>query len=104
MSRGAFTTSLVWEDADGNEIEADVRVLYSRDKGYAGDSIDPPEPSSVEIISITPADQTLKVPARFETDDELIAECMADWAAEEIEAAEWRAQARRDDLLMGDRW
>ena len=100
-TRGTFATSLCWEDANGDEIEADVRVLYSRDKGFAGDHIDPPEPASIEIISITPADPTVIVPTRFETDDDLIAECMADWAAEEIEAAEWRAQSRRDQLMEG---
>jgi hypothetical protein len=102
MTRGSFTTTLVWEDG-ADEIEADVRVVYSRYAGYRGSLTEPPEDASVEIISITPKDPTITIPARFDDDDDLIAECMADWDAEEADAAEWRAQARRDDLLM-ERW
>ncbi|MBB5709296.1 hypothetical protein [Sphingomonas xinjiangensis] len=100
MSLGSFTTELCWEDADGNEVEASVRVLYSRHNAYPETLEDIGCEAAVEIISITPADPTIRVPERFETDDDLMAECMADWAAEKIDAAEWRAQCRRDDLLM----
>ena len=99
MNRGTFNTTLVWQDG-ANEIEADVRVTYSRYAGYRGSLTEPAEDASVEIVSIIPKDPTITIPSRFDDDDDLLAECMTDWEAEREEAAEWRAQCRRDDLLM----
>lgn len=101
MSRGTFSTSILIEDEIG-ETEYDVRVLYSRDAGYKGTYYQPAEDPSVEIISIMPADTSITVPEHFYEDESLIAECMADWAAEREEAAEWLAQERRDARLMGE--
>ena len=98
--RGTLSTSIVIDDELG-ETEYDVRVLYQYDKGYAGSYYQPPEPASVEIIEITPADQSLTVPEHFYEDEGLIAECMADVAEQAAEAAEWRAQSRRDQLMGG---
>lgn len=100
--RGVLTTSILIEDELG-ETEYDVRVLYDRAPGFRGTYYQPAEPSSVEIIEITPKDQSIAVPEHFYTDDGLLAECMADWAEEIEDAAEWRAQDRRDRLLM-DKW
>lgn len=99
MSRGQFTTTLTWEEGD-DEIEASVRVLYSFTAGYPDTMEEPGCDAEIEIISITPADPTLRIPERFETDLDLLTECNADWIAMQEEAAEWRAQSRRDDLLM----
>ena len=99
--RGSFKTSLLWHDSRGSEIEADVRVTYSRSKGFRGDHIDPPEPSSVEIVEIQCADKSVTIPEHFHEDDALLAQCMEDWASEEIEAAESRAEAARDRLMEG---
>lgn len=41
------------------------------------------------------------LPDDYEATDELIAECLADWAEEDAEAEEWRAQSRRDQLMGG---
>ena len=98
--RGILHTSIVIEDELG-ETEYDVRVLYQYDKGYKGDYYQPPEPDSVEILEITPADRALTVPEHFYEDEGLIAECMADVAEQAAEAAEWRAQSRRDALMGG---
>lgn len=98
--RGILHTSIVIEDELG-ETEYDVRVVYQYDKGYRGDYYQPPEPDSVEIITITPADAALTVPEHFYEDDGLIAECFADAASEAAEAAEWRAQSRRDAMMGG---
>lgn len=100
--RGMFTTTLSWMDGE-DEIETDVRVVYSRYAGYRGSFYEPEEAASVEIISLTPSDPTIRIPDRFDTDDDLLAECMEDWRAEIDDAREWRAQERRDDLLM-EKW
>ena len=94
--RGILHTSI-----ETDETEYDVRVLYQYDKGYKGDYYQPPEPASVEILEIKPADTTLTVPEHFYEDEGLIAECMADVAEQAAEAAEWRAQSRRDALMGG---
>lgn len=98
--RGILSTSIVIENELG-ETEYAVRVLYQYDKGYAGSYYQPPEPASVEIIEITPTDQSLTVPEHFYEDEGLIAECMADVEEQAAEAAEWRAQSRRDQLMGG---
>lgn len=100
MTRGTFTTSIVIDNELG-ENEYDVRVLYQYDKGYAGSYYQPPEPASIEILEITPADKSITVSDSFYEDEALIAECFADAAAEAEEAAEWRAQSRRDQLMGG---
>ena len=98
--RGILSTSITIEDELG-ETDYDVGVIYSRSKGFRGDHIDPPEPSSVEIVEIQCADKSVNIPGHFYDDEALLAECMEDWASEEIEAAEWRAQSRRDRLMEG---
>lgn len=99
-NRGSFSTSITIEDELG-ETEYDVRVTYSRSKGYAGSFYEPAEEPSVEIVSIEPADKSITVPEQFYDDETLIAECMDDWACEEEDAAEWRAQSGRDSLMGG---
>lgn len=97
-----FKTSLMWHDSRGGECEAQVFVTYVGTKGFAGDRTDPPEPASVEIVKIVDAnDPSAGIPERFLEDEDLIAECFEDWKAEEIEAAEWREQSRRDQLMEG---
>lgn len=98
--RGILSTSITIEDELG-ETDYDVRVIYSRDKGYKGSYYQPAEPSSVEIVEIQCADKSVTIPEHFYEDEALLAECMEDWASEEIEAAEWRAQSRRDQLMEG---
>lgn len=99
MTRGTFTTTLVW-DQDGEEQEADVRVLYSYTKGYPATWEEPGAGAEIEIISITPADPTIRIPEHFFDSEELKDECSEDQQAEAEAALEWRAQCRRDDALM----
>lgn len=99
--RGILFTNLLWHDSRGGEVETRVRVVYSRHAGFKGDMTDPPEAASVEIVSITSEPGGIDVPAHFMDDEDLLAECLADWAEDDVRAAEWRAQSRRDDLLMG---
>lgn len=98
--RGIFSTSITIEDELG-ETEYDVRVTYTGSAGYKGSFYEPAEEPSVEIINIEPKDKSITVPESFYEDDDLIAECFADWRAQQEEAAEWRAQSRRDSLLGG---
>lgn len=98
--RGSFPTSITIDDELG-ETEYDVRVTYTGDAGYKGSFHEPAEGPSVEIVSIEPADKSITVPEAFYEDEGMIAECFADWRAEQEDAAEWRAQSRRDQLMGG---
>lgn len=92
-------TSIAWIEG-GEEREAYVGVRYSGHKGFPGSYIDPPEPASVEIddVKVLEGDP---LPADWEPSDDLLAECLQDWHEEAIEAAEWREQSRRDQLMEG---
>lgn len=97
-----FKTWLRWHDSTGAELEAQVWVTYSRHKGHPGDRIDPPEPDSVDIDAITDVDDPEQsIPKNFYDDDCLLQECFEHWNNDEIEAAEWREQSRRDALMEG---
>lgn len=98
--RGILKTSITIEDELG-ETDYDVRVIYSRDKGYKGSYYQPAEPSSVEIVEIQCADRSVTIPEHFYEDDGLLAECMEDWASEEADAEEYRAEAARERLMEG---
>ena len=100
--RGRLVTTATWEDRFGEEVEARIRVLYSAHRGYPDSLEEPGSPDEVEIISIAPIGSDVEIPLALYTDDDLLTECHADWCEMIEEAKEWRAQARRDDLLMGD--
>jgi len=80
-----FTTTVTLDD----DKEVEVVVTYDFHKGFAGDWTDPPEPDMVEIISTTP-----DVP--FAVYDDLVAEAFEDYEAYQADAAEYRAEARRE--------
>ena len=98
--RNRLTTTFVWEDRHGEDVEARIRVIYSVAKGYPDSFEEPGAPDEVEIISIAPIGSEVEIPLALYTDDELLNECHADWVESIEEAREWQAQARRDDLLM----
>lgn len=102
--RGSFTTTIMWHDSTGGEIEADVRVVYAYQKGSPQTMIDPGEPASVEIVSITPTDSSVTLPEDWRAgdhDESLHDECFADWRSDQEEIAEWLAQSRRDQAMGG---
>lgn len=99
-SRNRFTTTFVLEDRHGDDVEARIRVIYSVAKGNPDSLEEPGAPDEVEIISIAPVGSEVEIPLALYTDDELLNQCHADWLESREEAREWRAQARRDDLLM----
>lgn len=92
----AFTTSITLPD----EQDSDIRVEYSFYAGYKGSQIEPPEPASVEIIDITPADPLIIIPDDLYEDDDLLAECMAHYRDMLDDAAERRAEDRREALYL----
>lgn len=97
-----FKTSLIWHDSRGSECEAEVQVTYVGHKGFAGDLTDPPQGATVEITKIVDiANPSDPIPDRFFEDEDLLQECFEDWESDEIEAAEWREQSRRDRMMEG---
>ena len=100
MASRSFKTTLCWSDEHCDVNEVSVVVSYDTYAGYRGDRIDPPEDSHVEITGIVPGIPGTSIPDRFMTDDDLLAECMEDWTNDEIAAAEYRAEQRRDYAMM----
>lgn len=93
-------TTLLWHDSRGGECEAEVKVTYTAHKGYEATLVDPSEPPSVEIQSIVDSYGD-SVPDHFMTDEDLMAECLQDYAEYLIEAAEYRAEMRAEALREG---
>lgn len=96
----ALSTILCWQEG-GEDREACAKVTYARHSGYRGDSINPPEDATVEIIAIERTDPGEPIDfERWQNDADLLAECMDDWSEDLIAAAEYRAEQRRDDAMM----
>ena len=97
MTRFTFTTSIERDDS-----EIDVKVTYDVTPFRAATYWQPAEGGEVELISVKCAGAEFTLTDAEET--ALLAECEArapqDIAEEAAEAAEWRAQSRRDALLM----
>lgn len=103
-ARYTLRTTVMWHDGRGCECEAEVRVTYTAHPGHAGTMIDPPEPASVEIVSIIPVDPSVTLPSGYSAgdfDEAFFEDCLEDFTAERDEAAECRAQSRRDALMEG---
>lgn len=91
---------------DREDEEVEVRVIYDVTPMIParlyGDYPQPAEGGEVEIISITRDGKPFQ-PTQSE-EATLLLECeeraQSDMAEEAAEAAEWRAQSRRDALLM----
>lgn len=99
MSRErTFTTMHMWHDSVGSECECEVEVTYTFHRGCEATLVDPGEPDSVEVVSVTPIVSDYEP---GEIDLEAFAdECMAEYADMLADAADYRAEQRRDDLLM----
>lgn len=89
MTHHTLTTTAFWTDADGEDRDQDVKVVYTYYRGFNGSQIDPPEPASIEIQSVTP-----DVPESCY--DALAVECWEDYAGYVADAAEYRASLRED--------
>ena len=84
-------------------------IVSARQKGYWGARESPPEDATVEIVAINLLGYNgarfalpEMVENAFNDDPEIIALLMDDWRDDEIAAAEYRAEARADDRMMGD--
>jgi len=98
--RNNFKTVLCWQEGD-EDREAEVRVFY-RGIGGCGATLETPsEPDTVEIDEIRWLAGDKPLPDNAEENASLIDECFADWTEYLQEAAEWRAQSRRDRLMGG---
>jgi len=86
------------------EVQYAATVTYHRHKASGDGWNEPREPAHCEVVGITlDFTSTRRIPlddlvmAEFEAD--LQPELLADWAADDEDAAERRAEARRDDLM-----
>ncbi len=94
MTDMKMRTTLIWQVGD-TEMLADAIVSYSVSPGYAATWEEPGCDTSVEITGILSSNP---VPAHFIDDDDLIAECLADWLDREEAAADDAADRRREEL------
>ncbi|MDK8188403.1 MULTISPECIES: hypothetical protein [Sphingomonas] len=98
MSEHSFTTNHMWHNSAGCECECEVEVTYIFHRGCKATLVDPGEPDSVEVLSVVP------VIAEYETGDidlEAFAdECMAHYRDMLDDAAERRAEDRREALYL----
>jgi len=94
----SFTTTHMWHNSVGSECECKVEVTYTFHRGCKPTLVDPGEPDSVEVVSVTPVTSDYD-PGKIDL-DAFADECMAEYADLLADAAERRAEARRDDLMM----
>lgn len=91
---------------NGATIECAAKVLFSHYAGFAGDRTDPPEAPTVELSDVVitlPGREPCKLgpSALLDALNEALQDEMFEFVeAEREDAAERRAEARRDDLMM----
>lgn len=106
MSVVRTTLEILTGDA-GYEIEIDVD--YSIYAGFAGSQEQPPEPASASIneVWVVGDDKTYTYPAPWlrdmlAEDGDILERCMADALDRAEYAAEQRADAKREAMMLGD--
>jgi len=97
-------TTLVLRVGDA-EAEYGATVTYYRHKGYDGGRDDPSSGAYCEVEGITlDFTNTLKIPLHdlivAEVQADLQPELMETWMDDQVAAEEYRADQRRDDLMM----
>lgn len=105
-------TTLLLSVATGSEKELAIEVHYEGTAGYAASHDEPGCDDTVEVVAVlldggekvSIASGTNVLTLLFDDDVDLIAECLADWCErredERSAAAEYQADARRDDAMM----
>ena len=104
---GSFTTTI--EIGSGlADYEAEIEVSYRIHPGDRGSYYQPPEEATAEIedITILASDGT-KFPAPWladlmAEDEEILALCMLDAEERHQDAAECRAEAKREARMLGE--
>lgn len=106
MSDHRFSADLTLTINDAT-VECAAKVFFSHHAGYDGDRTDPPEPATVELTDVhvtIPGRDPFKLgpPALLDALNDALQEEMFEFvSAQREDAAERSAEARRDDLMMG---
>ena len=95
-------------DIERGEDEIGIRVVYSMTAGshpiFYGDNPHPGDPEEYEIVSVKRAGEPFNLTDAEEV--KILELCQQrgqeDWADDYAAEMEWRAQDRRDRILMGD--
>jgi hypothetical protein len=100
MSLHRYKTDLMLT-IGGVEFEWPATIIYARQKGFAGDRIDPPEGDNVEIIRIAVGEGNLDFDAvsAIDANADIKALLLADWAEDDEAAAEYRAEQRHERAM-----
>lgn len=91
-----------------SDYEAEIDVEYRIHPGFKGTYYQPPEEASAEIIAVTIiADDGTKYPAPWLADmlcddEEVLSLCLLDTAERYEDAMEQRAEAKREERMLGD--
>lgn len=104
MSRLHTSLEILTGDA-GYEI--DIVVDYSVYAGFAGSYEQPPEPASASITDVSVVSEGKTYPAPWlcdliADDEEILALCLGDDCERAEYAAEQRADAKREAMMLGD--
>ena len=91
----------------GDDYEVEVDIDYSVYAGFAGSQYEPSEPASASIleVSIVSGGKTYPAPWLCDLigeDDDILALCLEDDAERAEYAAEQRADAKREAMMLGD--
>lgn len=90
------------------DYEIEVVIDYSVSPGFAGSYHQPPEPASAEILAVAVIDSHGKShPAPWlcdllADDEEMLSLCLVDDDERAEYAAEQRADAKREAMMLGD--
>lgn len=91
-----------------SDYEVEIDVEYRINPGFKGTYYQPPEEASAEIIAVTIiAEDGTKYPAPWLADmlcddEEVLSLCLLDTAERYEDAMDQRAEAKREERMLGD--
>jgi len=104
-----FKTTLTLDVFNGSITELDLVVIYTATKGTPASYGDPGSPDEIEIIGLRLANEAsaLHLPAWLDDlicdDESLKLSLHTDWQEQRQEAAEYAAEARREERMLEGR-